>query len=149
MTVLILLRVMTTTFKLFCLFLNIWPIVKVKFLSTFNAAPSTSNHDWNNIGHVTVSSDFIPILYSIPRIILRHLLCLQVKTTPWQSNIQGIQNLMVAAWVISLLLISFSPYKSFNLTTPASKHSCTSSCSHPPQHLTPLPVLHLHTLRTS
>jgi hypothetical protein len=33
--------------------------VKVRFLSTFNTAPSTSNHDWDNIGDVTVSSDFI------------------------------------------------------------------------------------------
>lgn len=31
------------------------------FLSTFNTAPSTSNHNWNNIGDVPISSDFIAI----------------------------------------------------------------------------------------
>ena len=35
------------------------PFVKVRFLSTFNTAPSTSSHDWNNIGNVPVSSDFV------------------------------------------------------------------------------------------
>ena len=55
-------------FSLF-VFILIYPISsdpfwKVRFLSTFNTAPSASNHDWNNIGDLPVSSDFIFIFGS-------------------------------------------------------------------------------------
>ena len=86
-------------------FLYTWPFVKARCFNT----PSTSSHDWNNIGDVPVSFDFIVIIGSciILRIVLRHRLFLQFKTIPWQSDVQGIQNLIGVTWVTTSLLFLF------------------------------------------
>ena len=72
--------------------------VKVRFFkSTFNTAPSTSNHDWDYIGDVPVSSDFIVIFESC--ILYRGLSAdntlsssvppIEDSIVPWQSKIQS------------------------------------------------------------